>query len=342
MARQREYLALLKSAKCAAESAIDSFNRVRHPYRDECTVILLTNAWELLAKAVLVKRKQSIRRDRRGNTIAAEVAVAKLRDQKVLDENQEDLIQQVISLRHAATHHLLPPVPEEVMHHLLYFASKFFRDVVGSVFPAHAKDLRGNYLSLAFGDLTTYADKVSKLVSRLKNSPPDKRLVWLLERGVQFDGAAYITEKQFEALYKDKKKIMPHLSLGDFIKRTDMVRIVPVQAPKNFTADITLRKGSAKDRSLPVVVKKTEVEKDYPYLTRDLGKEMGKNQHYVAATIAVLAMKDNPVFHQAVRASRSGVVHKYSEAALVHLKEHLQKNPEFDPYHAAKAVAGAA
>jgi hypothetical protein len=342
MAKQREYLQLLRSAKCAAETAIDEFNRVRHPYRDEATVILLTNAWELLAKALLVKKKQSIKRDRRGNTISAEAAVAKLREQKEIDENQEDVIQQVVSLRHAAIHHVLPSVPNEVMHHLLYFSLKFFRDVVAKNFGKHAKDLKGNYLSLAFADLTTYADKVQKLVSRLKKSPGDKKLIWLLERGVQFDGSAYMTEKQFEALYKNKKRIMPHLSLSDFIRGTDMVRIVPVQAPRNFTADITLRKGSSKDSHLPVLVKKTEVEKDYPYLTKDLGEKTGKNQNFIAATTAVLGMKGNPAYHQAVRASRKGVVHKYSEAAFDHLTQYFLQNPAFDPYLVAKAAAGQA
>lgn len=343
MAGKREYLQLLKKAKCAAETAIDSFNRVYHPYRDECTVILLTNAWELLAKAVLVKRQQSIKRDKRGNTIAAEVAVFRLREQKVIEENQEDLIQQVISLRNAATHHVLPAdIPEEVMHHLLYFCCKFFREVAAAVFPAHAKDLKGNYLSLAFSDLTTYADKVQKLVSRLKKSPSDKKLIWLLERGVKFDGAAYITEKQFEALYKNKKRIMPHLSLSQFIKATDMVRIVPVQAPKNYTADITLRKGSSKDTALPVVVKKTELETDYPYLTRELAEKTGKNQNFIAAAASVLGLKGNSTYHQSIRASRASVVQRYSESALNHLKEHFAKNPEFDPFHAQKAVAGEA
>ena len=58
--RRREYLILLDNSKAAAETAIDSFNRVRHPYRDETTLILLTNAWELLAKAILVQARQTI------------------------------------------------------------------------------------------------------------------------------------------------------------------------------------------------------------------------------------------------------------------------------------------
>jgi hypothetical protein len=47
---RREYLQLLDAAKMAAEAAIDSFNAVRRPYRTEATLLLFTNAWELLAK----------------------------------------------------------------------------------------------------------------------------------------------------------------------------------------------------------------------------------------------------------------------------------------------------
>ena len=59
---RREYLQLLDSAKVAIETGIDAFNSVWHPYRYETTLLLLTNAWELLAKAVLVQRKESIAR----------------------------------------------------------------------------------------------------------------------------------------------------------------------------------------------------------------------------------------------------------------------------------------
>jgi len=117
--RRREYLQLLDAAKAAVELAVDCFNRVRNPYRNESTLILLTNAWELLAKEVLVQKHQSIRRGQRGETIGPEVAVARLKDLKLLDANQAETIQQVVSLRHAAVHHVLPPVADEIMHHLL-------------------------------------------------------------------------------------------------------------------------------------------------------------------------------------------------------------------------------
>src|SRR5690606_27896894 len=70
--RRREYLQLLDASKAAIEMAVDSFNRVHNPYRNESTLILLTNAWELVAKAVLVQKHESILRGQRGETIGPE------------------------------------------------------------------------------------------------------------------------------------------------------------------------------------------------------------------------------------------------------------------------------
>jgi len=330
--RRREYLQLLDSAKAAAELSVDCFNRVRNPYRNEGTLILLANAWELLAKAVLVQKHQSIRRGNRGETIGAEVAIDRIKDRKLLDANQASIIQQVISLRHAAVHHVLPTVPDEIMHHLLFFACKFFRGTVEASFPGHTRDLPGSFLSLSFVNQTTYADKVQKAVARSRRSASDRRLVWLLERGVAFDGSSYLTEKQVEAKYHGKKRIMPYLSLGDFIRGSDMVRIVPVEAPKNFTADITLRKGSASDSSLPVLVKRTDVENDYPYLTRELAGKIGRNQNWTAKAATVLKLRGDPKYHQRIRASSTGYIQRYSNAAVDKLKSHLSQYPDFNPY----------
>ena len=79
---------------------------------------------------------------------------------------------------------------------------------------------------------------------------------------------------------------MPYLAINRFLRNSDMVRIVPVEAPRNYTADISLRKGSTKDSSLPVVVKKTELEKDYPYLTKELSNDIGKSVNFIASSRA--------------------------------------------------------
>jgi len=337
--KRREYLRLLDAAKAAGDAGVDAFNGVGRPYKTETSLLLLCNAWELLAKAVLVHRKESIAKGHRGETISAEVAVHRITLKGVLTKEQAQTVQQVISLRHSACHHLLPDVPVEVMHHLLFYSCKFFREVVGREFPSHVKSLSDHYLSLSFADLTTYADKVQRAVARVKRSQADKRLVWMLERGIQFDGSNYITEAQFGAQYKGKRRVLPHLALSGFLKSTDMVRIVPVEAPRNFTADITLRKGSKASSSLPVVVKKSDPEQDYPFLTKELGVAVGKNQNWVAKAAAVLGLKGDPRYHQPIRASASSTIQRYSTAARDRIKELLVKEPDFDPYSATNTKA---
>jgi hypothetical protein len=100
MKKKRTYIRLLERAIYAIEEAIAAFNGVRRPYKVEVAMILMTNAWELLAKAVLVKKKQIITQDNEGYTITAQVSVNRLRSLHLLDENQEDCVQQIVSLRH--------------------------------------------------------------------------------------------------------------------------------------------------------------------------------------------------------------------------------------------------
>lgn len=331
--RRREHLLFLEGAMAAAERSVDAFNGVWAPYRHETTLLLLANAWELLAKAALLAKKEAIAKGSNGETISGEVAVHRLGSKKILQQPQTDTIQQVISLRNAACHNVLPDVPPEVMQHLLFYSLKFFREVVETQFPSHARKLPEHYLSAAFSPLTTYADKVQKAVAKVRTSSGDKRLVWLLERGVAFDGTAYLTEAQFKRSYHKKHKVLPHLALNQFIKGADMVRIVPVEAPRNFTADITLRKGKAGSTSLPVLVQMTDVNEDYPYLTKELGANVGKNQNWAARAVMVLGLKGDPRMHQAVRAGTNSFIHRYSKAALTRLKEKLAADPAFDPYH---------
>lgn len=54
------YRKLVGNSKAAMLAAIEVYNKPQFQYRDECAVILLMNAWELVLKAVLSKNKQSI------------------------------------------------------------------------------------------------------------------------------------------------------------------------------------------------------------------------------------------------------------------------------------------
>ena len=54
---------LLKHSKEAMVAAIEIYNKPSITYRNECTVILVVNSWELALKALLVSNNQSICRD---------------------------------------------------------------------------------------------------------------------------------------------------------------------------------------------------------------------------------------------------------------------------------------
>lgn len=54
------YRHLLRNGKAAMLAAIEIYNKPRFDYREECCVILLLNAWELVLKALLSKSGESI------------------------------------------------------------------------------------------------------------------------------------------------------------------------------------------------------------------------------------------------------------------------------------------
>jgi len=101
-----------------------------------------------------------------------------------------------------------------------------------------------------------------------------------------------------------------------------MVRIVPVEAPKNYTADLVLRKGNSNDLSLPVVVKRTDLEKDYPYLTNELATLIGKNTNFVAKAVSVLGLRGNEKFHPTIRSSKEGL-NNSPKSAIIHPSPNL-------------------
>ena len=56
----REYTKLAKTSTQIMLAAIDNFNRVFSDYKNQTTFILITNAWELISKAILLKKRKNI------------------------------------------------------------------------------------------------------------------------------------------------------------------------------------------------------------------------------------------------------------------------------------------
>ena len=163
-----------------------------------------------------------------------------------------------------------------------------------------------NYLSLSFNQLTTYSDVVQRMISKIRRGADgNQSLIWLLERGVRYvDSNKYISQQEFESLYRGKKKIIPHLEIAKYLDVAEMVSVIPVQAPKNFTADIKLRKSPKSLKgTLPVTISKTLVEQDYPYLTSDIASKINKSNSFVARAMSNLGLKGDKDYHQKIRTS---------------------------------------
>lgn len=60
------YRALLGNAIEALSAAVEIYNKPKISYREECSIILLINAWELLLKALLSKKSNAFTIPRSG------------------------------------------------------------------------------------------------------------------------------------------------------------------------------------------------------------------------------------------------------------------------------------
>lgn len=327
------YNQYFQNSKKAILNAIDSFNRVYGDYNIEITLFLLSNAWELLAKSILIKLSENIYKNKqKDETIPCEKAILKLKELKEITDSDAETILQIVSLRNAAIHSILPQIPLEIQQHLLFLATKQFKDLAKKHFGKRAKDLEGSFLSLSFDNLTTYADKVIKNIAKVRKNNESKKLVWLLERGVQFvSKGRFISQTEFEDEYKSKLKILPHLEIKKYLNNVDMVKIIPFQAPKNCTADVIFRRGSKNDNTLPIMFKPSAVDKTHPYLTSEIAKKLGKTTQFIAKLAEHLKLKNNINYHQEITTSKRGKNQKYSEEALLKMKDFLEKNPKYEP-----------
>jgi len=63
-----------------------------------------------------------------------------------------------------------------------------------------------------------------------------------------------------------------------------------------------------------------------------MATEIGKGTNFVAKAATALRLKNDTIYHQAVRSSRSGKINRYSQKALDYLKDYVQKNPNYNPF----------
>lgn len=340
--RKYKYTDYVNTSISAAKAAIDSYNRVDFTHKIPASLMFLAQSWELLGKALIIK-KEGIEAIylKDGKSITAEKAINRICHKlSLITKDQAEIIQQVISLRNAVTHDTLPKIPSEIITHLLYFSLKTFRETLKANFNSYyKKGFDKDFISISFNNHTFYSDKVTKLFkdARKYNSENNK-LLYLLERGVDFANRPEGSLMQSKNAWFTKMKKLPkrsrpamHLQVYKHLNEINDIRFVPVETARGDKAEVRVTKTKNKKEALSVLIKKSDPNRDYPHLTSELAKKLGKSTNFIAATSKFLKMKENKEYCYIVKMGKTSSV-KYSDKALTYLKSLFEKDKNFTPY----------
>ena len=339
--RKFKYTDYVSTATKAAKMSIEMFNRVDVVHKDSAALIFSAQSWELLAKGLLIKEKGiDCIKLKDGKSITGEKAVNKIQyELKKIKKEEASVVQQIISLRNEAMHDVLPKIPSEIITHLLYFSTKAFRQILKENFNTYfKKDFNQNFLSISFNNHTFYSDKVGKLFADSKKYSSEKnRLLYLLDRGVDFANKPLAYSMQNFFSWQEKIRKMPrksrismHLPIYKHINTSEDVRFVPVELKRGYKAEVNVTR--TKNEAASVLVKKTDPNKDYPYTTLEIADKIGKNISFISKMGISLDIRGNQEYCYLIKIGKRNELPKYSDAALTYMKKYLDKYPDFNPY----------
>ena len=340
--RQRimKYHYHIETAINAAKLSIEMFNRVDGIHSDQASVIFNAQSWELLAKAVLIKHNYRIH-ENNGKSITGEKAVYKLEHSlKKISREENQTIQQIISLRNEAMHNIYPEFDQEIIIHLIYYSLKSFRNLINSEFKTYLPKIDKNYLSVSFKEHTFYSHKVGKLLTYSKKYSSEKnKSLYILDRACKFaEDSKSNSYLKYDSWLKDikskpkKSRIAMHLSIYNYTNNQENVRFVPVETKKGYKAEVFVEKTKKANESVGVLIRKSDPEKDYPHLGSELAIILNKTSYFVQELIKHLNMKGNKDFHTTIKTGKKSATQKYSDRTLNFLKEYIKKNPQWSPY----------
>ncbi len=75
-----------------------------------------------------------------------------------------------------------------------------------------------------------------------------------------------------------------------------------------------------------------DLEKLYPYTTKQLGITLGKNQNWAARAVKVLGLKESREYSYSLKISKNSRHYIYSEKALQRIQNELGRDSDWNPY----------
>ncbi len=311
------YRALLGNAVSALSASLEIYNKPRIEYRDECTVILLVNAWELLLKALLSKKRVRIFYKKRAHepyrtyslSDALNVATPYFPVSVDFSATAKNL-ELLVDYRDNAIHFYNEPGFGVVIYSLAQAAITNFRDLAKLVF---GKDI---------------CDEINLALLPLALSAPIDPITFI--RKAEADATTSPSVRQFNAQLKSLVVELESAS-ADTGRLLTIFQPIMVSTKKINQADITVGVGAAAGSGPPILIQqRVDPNRTHPYREGDiismssgtggLGVRIGTvplTQFPFRALGHFLKVKDDPKYYWA---DQTGAVARYSDAYVSRLR----------------------
>ncbi len=339
---KKEVRLLKRKAEESLVLAVDHFNRVDDLGRAEAVLILLDRGLELLLKAVLVHKGDTIRERGRSNTIGFDACVRKgySGEHRFLDENQTIGLQAINGLRDAAQHYLLDISEEQLyMHAMAGFT--LFRDVVRMTFNQElARLLPHRALPLTtiapVAIATLFANEVSEVLKLMRPGTRRRteaaarlRPLAILDGNLQ----GVKTQPSDTELRRIAEKLAKGITWEEVFPGAAAVELSTEGSGESLSLRITKKEG-VPVRLVPegtagesVVGVKRVSELDFYNLShRQVAKKVNLTQPKLTALMRAYDIEANSDYAKEFRIG-SVVLKRYSQKVLAYIVEILENEP---------------
>lgn len=282
------YRALRDNAIAAIIAAIEVYNKPKMPYRSECFVILLVNAWELILKAVLSKNKQRIfHPKKRGEKYRsldisdAISAAARYFPSSIPNRPVVENINSLIHYRNNAVHFYNEKDFDLLIYGLSQTSIINFRDLVISIFNKDiADEINISLLPISFGP-------PPDPIEFIKSSPQNRSK----------------SVSEYVKMISETAKALEDGAI-DTARFLTVYRISLQSTKKIKSADITAGIGSGDSSGGIILNRKVDPNESHPLRQKDVTAKIGENLKGIKFTSYVFeaivwaeGIKENERFH---------------------------------------------
>lgn len=331
--------ALFRQAVDSLVLGIEHFNRPTEIGRYASVLIMLDHAAEMLLKAALAKRGNSLRNPKNGYTHSVEYCLTLANEDptlRFLSTDERRTIQVLNALRDQAQHFVV-----EISEELLYTVSQgvvtLFADLLPRLFARSLCSLiPGRVLPVSTSPpkkIDVLMDTAfSQLRELLQTERADQSLAEPKLRSLlAIDRALHLQASQVsdDELNSTIQQIKTGAKWEDIFCGISMVKLstdgsgvdVALRISKNEGVPVRIVKDGENSDAVIVVKNVSETDR-YRYSSTELAKKCGMTQPKIGALLKFLNIKDDERYFKEIRLGKS-VFPRYSDEALKKVREEL-------------------